>query len=244
MLKPLWIIAQPRNIQFLLQEFRKIDFVDKIFVKYHRDMAFYDFANTYFRDHSDYTHLILCPDDLQVNIGGIIRLLRDINEEDYPVLAGVSNYCNVWQTPDLVCTYCRSQRPHQYTNVCFEPTWVDEKTNWTHYPFVTLEFLNENRGIHRVAFQGFSPVIVRRDIALKIPFRPVSDTFLGCQDIAFSADCNRLGVDQYADFHVFFQHWGLFHNDILVGKATPDKEFTPAKRPIEDVLCYKIRRGN
>lgn len=235
-IKPIFFIAQPRNVRFLLDTFRKIDFIDKLFVKYHEEPEFYAFVNEYFREHKEYTHCIVAPDDLQMTVGGMVRLMRDIDENDFPVLSGVCNYCDVWQTPDLVCTMCRIQRAHRYVNICFKPIWIDSKTGYTHYPFLTLEEFEANKGLRKVAFQGFSPAVIRRDITEMVPFRPVSDKFLGCFDVSFSTDCLEKGVEQHADLNAFFRHWGLFHRDVLVGKEHPEEELVPAKRPVEDVL--------
>jgi len=34
----------------------------------------------------------------------------------------------------------------------------------------------------------------------------------------FAVDCSKHGIPQYADTRVFMRHYGLYHNDLLVGK--------------------------
>lgn len=230
-INPIYFVAQPRHIQFILDEYNRIDFVDKIFVRYHNEGELYFYINDFIKNHPEYTHLMVSCDDGDMVAARVLRLLRTVQAEDYPVLSGVCNVCDVWRHgTDGVCTYCRSRQEHPYVNACFDLPNVDPMKG-AYYHFVTREEQQKIRGVRKVKFQGFAPAIIRRDIALKVPFRPIMSHLFNSFDYTFAVDCDKLGIDQYVDFGVYFNHWGIFHKDILVGVKPKETEFVKATNP-------------
>ncbi len=232
-INPVYFVAQPRNISFTLQEFNRIDFVDRVHVKYHNEKEAYDFINDYFAKHDEYTHLMISCDDADMVAERVLGLLRTLRRQDYPVFGGVCNLCDVWRPgTDGVCTFCRWRQEHEYVNICFTLPDVDPVRGIC-YDMVTREEQKTINGVRKVKFQGFSPTIVRRDIALKIPFRPIKSDLYSSFDYTFAIDCDVNNIEQFVDFRVYFNHWGFFHRDVLVGIKPKEVEFVKATKPLD-----------
>lgn len=186
-INPLICIPSPRNIQVVKEALDEIKDYDKLWMKENfNELEAYQVLRNYFLENKEYTHLVIMPDDLFLNLDAFYKLIHDLQKRDYPVLSGICNLTcekfNSYNT-DIVVDY-----NHQAGR---EWLMMNEIPNVEHYPQT-----DKHKGIKKVAFAGFPLTFIRRDIVEKIPF---NSRGLGI-DSHFSVDCLREKVDQYVDF--------------------------------------------
>ena len=183
---PLIGIPSPRHIPIVVEALNKVK-QDKLWLKDNFDeLQVYELMRNYFLKNTKYTHLVILPDDLLVDIEAFEKLITDLKKKDYPVLSGICNFnCDKWETYniDLAIDY-----NHQTGKAYL---LANEIPHFDYYvPTGKL------KGIKRVAFSGFPITFIRRDVVEKIPF---GSTGKGI-DSQFSVDLLKKKIDQYVDF--------------------------------------------
>jgi len=198
-------------------------YVDKLLIKGYLHEEAHKIARQFFLEHKEYTHLIICAEDVLVTPCHLKLLLRDIEEHpEYPVIAGYSNY-------DFT---------HNWLNI----NEIDMRHKYVmfaeQYHFIPpLKIMTTGETFIRVFFQGLALTAIRRDVAEKIPFRPykrVSDR-LGYNrgimfDLAFAIDCANNNIPQYVDTRLWLLHGG---NTVhLVNLNEKEVKFIPKEKNI------------
>lgn len=151
---------------------------------------------SYFLEHEEYTHLILHPDDLIVNYEHYVKLMKNIEEHDFPVISGI---CNV------------DSNSRNHILACVDKPFPSLKRNIRSYKFMSVDEINT--GIRRMLWIGFPFMWVRRDIMEKIEFEDDSRWNMNSPnlgwgfDIVFCHYCKELDIPVYADLNVFMKHY-------------------------------------
>jgi hypothetical protein len=94
-LNPLIKIPSPRDLPTIKEALDKITEYDKLWVKYSPEHITYPIIRNEFLKHpNNYTHLVICPDDLLIDDPKkLYMLLEDSQELGNQTI--VSGYCNV-----------------------------------------------------------------------------------------------------------------------------------------------------
>jgi len=148
MIKPLLCYFQAADYPEILAELDKMP-CDKLILKYMPYPRPHDYAREFFIEHTEYTHIIIHPQDLVVKLEHYKKLVADLEKYNFPSLAGV---CNVGKIGPLKHVWA----------VCMELPTLDRDTR--HYNWCPM---GSGLGILEVKFEGNMFNFIRRDIAEK-----------------------------------------------------------------------------
>ena len=195
MIKPLITIISCRDIQFVKEGFDKIDYIDKVWIKYCEEPEAVMRAFEYFFKHKEYTHMILHSDDAVPDYENIAQLIADEEKYDFPVISGVIKFDKV--------------KNNDWLAITIEPLSVDES-------YVTLpSFVLELKSIIRIWFQGMACMMIRRDVAEKLCPAIICRNIDGIAkyiitphgDLASAIALEQLEIPQYVDLKVWYWHF-------------------------------------
>lgn len=216
MINPLICYLRPKDIPQVLDELEKIP-CDKLYINYYPYPYPHRIARDYFLAHPEYTHLVMCTNDLVVTHKDYEGMLRNI--VNHPMIDVWCGVCNVDTTEEC-----------DYWNICFDLPVLKwpRQYNWIH----------KNSGLKgyviRVPFAGFPFMWIQRKVMEKMCLngedRPGFDgTDLFGKD-GYAADlwfCHSLWdwhVPIYCDTNIDMLHLRFF-GDMQVGKKEPFVEF-------------------
>jgi hypothetical protein len=208
-LNPLITLPSPRDLPTIKEALDKITEYDKLWVKYSPEHITYPIIREQFLKHSNqYTHLVICPDDLLIDDPKkLYTLLEDSQELGDKAI--VSGYCNV-----------DTSENSKYANVTQYD--VSNERHGRIYQWFTLQQLEQHEAdLIEVKFSGFALMVIPRAAIEQIPFRNDSSTgqfdYLGCcVDVMFCNDAIEKGYKIYVDTDVRLQH--LKHSDQYTGE--------------------------
>jgi len=183
---PLIGIPSPRDIPQVKKLWHTLPY-DKFIVKYKTQIEAYQEIKEYFLTH-DYTHLILCPDDLEVTPEAIEKLSDSATR--YETISGI---CNIDESqPDVYNI--------QPKGCSFERNKPDTtKAVW--YSSLTLP----KEDIIEVGYSGFACQVISKDLMKKVSFLGAREG-IGYFDWQFSKECHNLGVPLMVDIGVKLWH--------------------------------------
>lgn len=221
-MNPLIALPSPRDLPTIKEAIDRINEYDKLWVKYSPEHITYPIIREQFLKHTEYTHLVICPDDLLIDDKNKLELLlKDARQLGDQVI--VSGYCNV-----------DTSENSKYANVTQYD--VSNARQGRTYQWFTLRQLEENKTedfLIEVKFSGFALMVIPRQAIEQIPFRNDSSTgqfdYLGCcVDVMFCNDAISKGYKIYVDTRVRLQH--LKHSDtytseILQRHAKQEKDW-------------------
>lgn len=188
-MKPLIFSPSPRNIPAVLELWEGLKY-DHLIEKYRQPLTAYQNAKRLFLEH-DYTHLVVCPDDLEVTNQAIEQLIEDVKTYDYPVISGM---CNVDESQPT--TYNIQRVGCDYT--VNHP--AVHKGAW--YEIGDLP----NEDIFEVGFSGFPCEMIARDVMEQVSFKGSSNDNSSNMDWQFTGECNKLGIKIMVDKRVNLYH--------------------------------------
>ena len=201
-MKPLLFLPSPRDIPQVIESVSKLK-IDKLWVKYHPQQEAYDVGRQLFLD-TDYTHLIIHPDDLLVKQKDINNLVRDCTRLPEIVVSG---YCN--------CTAGATDWEDSNISAILPPDPPYLGT-YDGFQFTKLADLKKIKDIMiEIKFSGFALTAIPRKIVEGIPFRTSGGC---CVDSCFSLDLAERGIKQYLDTRVFTTHMRTKFDILQVGK--------------------------
>jgi len=183
----------------------------------------------WFLDHTEYTHLVICPDDLIIEKQHVDALIAVLEDNNYPVLAGV---CNVNMADKKHLLSITENLPHPQR-------WVPARNQlgWRWYSWIP-----ENRifdpPVQAFLFSGFACQFLRRDVVKRYrfiddaKFNGTPDLITGAIDVMFSNTCAIEKIPIMADTRVRMQHLksGERFFDITLGDG--ELRFYPANKDI------------
>ena len=156
---PLIVIPSPRNVPKTKRALDTIDEnIDRLWVKYFKESSAYNIMQTYFLSHKEYTHMVICPDDLMVfdyHFNALADTVRSsaADYDRYPVHGGICNFD--MNDPYMMCVTtefppCNPRR---------------------HMPGFRFSFMNINdkrkpapHGVTQVSFNGFPCMFIARSV--------------------------------------------------------------------------------
>jgi len=221
MIKPLLVYLKAAIYPNILEELEKIP-CDKLIMEYYPYPHPHNLARDFFLAHSEYTHLIIQPQDLLVYVEDYIHLLTDIKRFDPPVISGV---CNVDR---------KGTDYFYYWNICKKcPDRNYLKRRYDYFPKC-----KQSLGIVEVGFSGFPFTWIRRDI---IERHTINGDWIFegsihrnngiAPDCLFCNNCKDIGVKIMADTDVRMLHYAN-HLPNLVGKEPCKQTFIPYQENI------------
>ena len=189
-MNPLLFIPSPRDIPAVKKLWRLLPY-DKFIVKYKPQIEAYREAKKFFLTHKEYTHIVLCPDDLEIDPIGLNMLLEDANS--YEIISG---YCNLDEShPDIFA---------------LQPTGIDYSPDKPRCNYGAWYMKNKNPKLptdsryFAVGHSGCACCVISRRLFKQLSFHGANGT--GWYDWQISKDCYSLGVPLMIDLGVFFWH--------------------------------------
>jgi len=181
-------MPSPRDIPQVKKSWVGLPF-DKYIVKYYAEPEAYKIFKEFFLEHKQYSHLAVCPDDLELNKDMVVELWMAINEYDYPVLSGYSNLSET--QPNIYCIMnyiADTEAPPASEGSFFERNGLPEGR------------------FFKVKHSGFGCQIIRRDVFEKVSWKGSCNEGNGNFDWQFSKDCYRLKIPIMIDSKALFYH--------------------------------------
>lgn len=184
--------------------------------------------NAFLEQYKEYTHLAILCDDLIVDENSINKLLKHIEEKDYPFVCGVANYDNTPLKRNYLNVSMSS--PGRTRNYVFNNVVVGSEEH--------KALLAQPQPV-KIAFMGEPFPIIRRDAAEKFSFN-LDDKLLGLNpqdgmnnDVVMSNEAADLGIPIMCDFTAFFYHMktsDIWTENIplVVGTKESYTKFVPA----------------
>jgi len=209
--KPLLVSPSPRDILQVLSAHRSLD-ADMLYAKYFTERNSYPLLKDYFLKHPEYTHMIICPDDLVILPKDLVQLAVDIYNNDYPIISGI---CNV----DLDITkdfYSITENiPHPVRPLM--PKEGERKWGWRWYSWyndvsIKREQELQKQEIIQVWHSGFALQALRRDVVEQIDFvtdseaNDIQNWESAGTDVMFSNSCALSGIPIFADPRIKMLH--------------------------------------
>lgn len=199
-MKPLIVVPSPRNLTEVERVINTLP-DDKLWCKYYKpEILAYNIIQEQFMD-SDYTHIVIIPDDLLVNLKDYLILKQDMKYYPDDVISG---YCNVDTT-----------QFKDYANITFDPV-SPQRANRT-YNWVPLADADNRNDIIEVGYAGFGMFAVPKSL-FKAGIRFRNDSFNGqnwdgcCVDVMFCYDVYQKNRRVLCDLRLRSQHLKISDN--------------------------------
>lgn len=184
MINPLVFIPSVREIPEVIESWNKLPF-DKYIVRMMLEPRAYKTGRDFFLE-SDYTHIVIAPDDMVIDYQSFMTLVEDIEEYELSNLAGVANL----DQSDMSVYSCKP--------LGTDPT---SKQNGTYYDVKTLP-----DGIIDVGFTGFACQFIERSLVQRLSFTGGCNNGMGCMDLQFTNEMVEMGISQFVETNTFFPH--------------------------------------
>jgi hypothetical protein len=199
-MKVLMCIFSPRNISVAIKAYDAIDYVDKYWIKYHTEKEALGAAERFFKEHTEYTHLIIAVDDTVINYDCVAKLIADF--EAYPKLEVISGVVGLNY-------FKRDNR----LSVTIEPVVEGEIPISTYsdriwrkkYKHLLFEFVSL-QGLMQVWYDGFSITMMTRRVFELIGLKTWGESEC-MSDLKFAFDCWKSNISQYIDLRNFMWHY-------------------------------------
>jgi len=181
-MNPLLFLPSPRDIPQVKRQWYEIKY-DKFIVKYKPEIIAYNEAQYFLYKHKEYTHIIVCSDDIEVYHRNIQQLIDDVEEHGYETISGIMNL-----DESHLNTYAMQ-------NDCdFTKEITTGKGSWIEFEDLPKE------DIFRVDHSGFQCQIMERNIFLLPEFEE------GYLDWQLSRICKKIKVPIMVDQRVSLYH--------------------------------------
>jgi len=192
----------PRDIRNVYEALKGTGY-DRLYAKYYPERIAYNLMRDYFLDHEEYTHLVICPDDLLIEKEHIDNLIKVLEEYDYPTLSGV---CNVDLAGNKDKLNITENLPHPQRMVPER-----KQIGWRFYSWYAknTRFVDP---IIRVPFSGFAAMFIRRDVVKRYrfiddsKFNGTPELITGAIDVMFANTCAIENIAQMVDTRVRMKH--------------------------------------
>jgi len=187
-MKAVLLYFNPKDIPEVLEEFNKIESIDKILFCYFSYPFVIDIAKVWLNYHPEYTHVMIASNDIIVTDENIIKMLEAA--KSHAVICGVMNVEN---------------KDFRFWNICRE--LPIKNVDYREYKWLR----KRNRGIIKILHSGFALMCVSRNIILKNGFWGVQLQM--SMDLNFSYHCFENNIDIVCDTEnimVHLRHQGKF----------------------------------
>ncbi len=204
---PLIVIPSPRDIDIVEKNINDIVVegnnslnkkYDVLWIKYYPALEAYNLGAKYFLEHSEqYSHLVMIPDDIVLNVESFDKLVLELQNHDYDVLSGVCNMSML------------NEREKNQANVTFKqlPDPSLYRIAQIMKMFVTFDELGSNLIPQKVLFAGLPVTFISRKVMEKMQYRFTQlERYKCCRDLMFNKWLKENGIDHYVISSARFLH--------------------------------------
>jgi hypothetical protein len=207
-----WFEAKLKILNTKYDIFRAKDNLDEVDA--------YKVCRDFFLEHTEYTHMAILPDDLLVDLRHVDKLVEDLEQFDYDVLSGISNFActsmSMWEKMTCI-PYSNYGAVDQLAKTGRFDYFVQIMTR-KEYDKLKKDMENKPNRIIRVGLSNFPFTIAKRSVVEKIEF---GINLMGV-DTVFFQSCIKKGIATYADLDVQLVHLkGIETNHELSSQIIP-----------------------
>lgn len=210
-INPLLFAPSPRDISKVYDALKETGY-DRLYSKYFTEEIAYNLGRDFFLKHKEYTHFVICPDDLLVEKKHINALIQNLKKHDYQIHAGVCNVDN-GKYKDYLCI--TENLPHPIRIMKANTDGTEPKQNligWRHYAWYPADYDFGDEPIQLVYFSGFAAQFISRKVMETVKFD--DDSFVnhtpnitgGSIDVIFSNKMFQLNIPQMVDTRIRMNH--------------------------------------
>lgn len=210
-INPLLFAPSPRNIPEVFDALKKTGY-DRLYSKFFTEEIAYNLGRDFFLKHEEYTHFVICPDDLLVEKKHICALIKNLEKNDYDIHAGV---CNVDNHKFKDCLCIAENLPHPVYMLKASTDGTEPKLNligWRCYQWYLADHDFGDEPIRSVYFSGFAAQFISRKVMETIKFEDDSHVNRtpnitgGSLDVIFSNKMFQLNIPQMVDTRIRMKH--------------------------------------
>jgi hypothetical protein len=245
------INPSPRNIKPFEIKLEKLNQKYDIFREKnnHDEVNAYKICRDFFLEHTEYTHMAILPDDLLVDVKHVDKLVEDLEQFDYDVLSGISNFAcstrSMWNK--MTCIDYKNYGAVDQLEKTGRFDFFRQTMTREDYNKIKKDMEKKPNRIIRVALSNFPFTIVKRSVVEQIEF---GINLMGV-DTVFFQSCIKKGIATYADLDVQMVHLkGIEENHDLQTMILPAFErgihtkvaFINSKPPVkEEIFLPKVQ---
>lgn len=197
-MKPLLCIMSPRDIPQCIKACDAINYVDKYWIKYHTEREALTEATRFFKEHTEYSHIIIASDDSVPDYNLIAKLMADFNAHpELEVISAVIGI-NYFEEDDRLSATIEQPVPNDE----FRYSPLNSLFKLLPYEFTSTQ------GLLRVWFQGFGFTMMTRRVLEQVGLKTWYDNRSEMMsDLKFSLECAKAKIPQYVDLRTFTWHY-------------------------------------
>jgi hypothetical protein len=189
MINPLIFVPSVRNIPQVIEALNALPY-DKFITRLMLEHDAYKTGRDFFLEHKEYTHIVICPDDLVINYDSFMELLRAVDDYKLTNLSGIANL-------DETNMNIFSCKP-----LGTDPTSKSAGTYYTRQTLPSELFIE-------VGFTGFACQFIERELVENLSFKGGCNVGRGCMDLQFTNELKEMGKPQIVYTDSFFEHLRL-----------------------------------
>jgi len=191
-MKPLLFMPSPREIPEVEESWDALPY-DKYIVKNMLEKPAYQKGRDFFLEHEEYTHIVICPDDLIIDYNNFELLKRTTEENDLSNLCGVAmvdEESNAYACKPLGVPFSAMSGGSYY--------YRDKERNY--------KLLPDNQ-ILEVGYTGFMIQFLERDLVeTHLSFDGGCENNNGCMDLMQSREMSSNHIPYLVHTGAFFTH--------------------------------------
>jgi len=189
-MKPLLFMPSPRNIPEVYASWEELPY-DRYVVKNKLEREAYQNGRDFFLSHDEYTHLVICPDDIILDYDAFELLKRSVEEGNY------NNLCGVGMVDETSNAYCC--KPLGVPLDAKSGGSYFYKETYRHYKLLPDE-------ITQVVYTGFMVQWLDRDLVYNISFGGGCEDGEGCMDLLMAKELRYMGIPYLIEPKAYFTH--------------------------------------
>ncbi len=246
-INPLLFSPSPRDIPKVYDALKETGY-DRLYSKYFTEEIAYNLGRDFFLKHEEYTHFVICPDDLLVGKKHIDALIKNLEKYDYQIHAGV---CNVDNGKYKNCLCITENLPHPIRIMKANTDGTEPKQDligWRHYAWYTTDYDFGDQPIQSVYFSGFAAQFISRKIMETVKFEDdssvnrTSQITGGSLDVVFSNKMFQINIPQMVDTRIRMKHLRNSEENPVVLVGDGEVRFYRANEDTYD-LIYEEPKG-
>jgi len=210
-INPLLFSPSPRNIPKVYDSLKETGY-DRLYSKYFTEEIAYNLGRDFFLKHEEYTHFVICPDDLLVGKKHIDALIKNLEKYDYQIHAGVCNVDN-GKYKNYLCITENLPHPIRIMKASTDGTEPKQSLiGWRHYAWYSTDYDFGEEPIQSVYFSGFAAQFISRKIMETVKFEDdssvnhIPNVTGGSLDVVFSNKMFQINIPQMVDTRIRMNH--------------------------------------
>lgn len=246
-INPLLFAPSPRDISKVYDALKKTGH-DRLYSKYFTEEIAYNLGRDFFLKHKEYTHFVICPDDLIIEKKHIDALIKNLEKYDYQIHAGVCNVNNDKNKNSLCIT---ENLPHPIRIMKASTDGTEPKQDligWRCYMWFLVDYDFGDEPIRSVYFSGFAAQFISRKVINTVEF--IDDSSVnrtpnitgGSLDVMFSNKMFQLNIPQMVDTRIRMKHLRNSNQNPIALVGDGELRFYRANEDTYD-LIYEEPKG-